>query len=36
VKTEELQSTAAWIYSVVEGTGKTVIGDTTVSAPSSG
>ena len=30
IKTEVFQSTAAWIYSVVEGTGKSVIGDTTV------
>lgn len=30
MRTEELQSTAAWIYSVVEGTGKTIIGDITV------
>ncbi len=27
METETLQSSAAWIYSVVEGTGKTVIGD---------
>ncbi|MDC0033691.1 gentisate 1,2-dioxygenase [Alphaproteobacteria bacterium] len=30
MKTEELQSTAAWIYSVVEGTGTTIVGDTTI------
>jgi len=30
METEEYQSTAAWIYSVVEGTGRTVIGDTTL------
>ena len=29
METETLQSSAAWIYSVVEGTGKTVIGDVT-------
>jgi len=29
-RTENFQSTASWIYSVVEGTGKTTIGDTTV------
>ena len=30
MKTEEFQSTAGWIYSVVEGTGKTIVGDTTI------
>jgi len=28
--TEKLQSSAAWIYSVAEGTGKTIVGDTTI------
>ncbi len=30
LETETLQSSAAWIYSVVEGTGKTIVGDTTI------
>ena len=29
-KSETFQSTAAWIYSVVEGTGKTIVGDKTL------
>lgn len=30
METETFQSTAAWIYSVVEGTGKTIVGDTVI------